>query len=54
MTNYDQIFYFIQKLSGQNSSNRAQSSMPHRTGSKPHRELIYEMVICLLFFEKLN
>ncbi|XP_052184492.1 uncharacterized protein LOC127796400 isoform X3 [Diospyros lotus] len=33
----------FQKISSQASQNKAKSSMPHRTGSKPHREIIYEM-----------
>ncbi|XP_044510473.1 uncharacterized protein LOC123228997 [Mangifera indica] len=33
----------FQKISSQASQNRAKSSMPHRTGSKPHRQIIYDM-----------
>ncbi|XP_073051570.1 uncharacterized protein [Primulina eburnea] len=33
----------FQKTSNQNSTNRVNGVMPHRTGSKPHRQLIYEM-----------
>ncbi|XP_044501877.1 uncharacterized protein LOC123222915 [Mangifera indica] len=34
----------FQKISSQASQNRVKSSMPHRTGSKPHRQIIYEML----------
>ncbi|XP_073048428.1 uncharacterized protein [Primulina eburnea] len=34
----------FQKTSNQNSNNRVNGVMPHRTGSKLHRQLIYEMV----------
>ncbi|KAG6500940.1 hypothetical protein ZIOFF_040802 [Zingiber officinale] len=33
----------FQKTSNQNSTNRVNGVMPHRTGSKPHRQLIYDM-----------
>ncbi|XP_042397109.1 uncharacterized protein LOC121987317 [Zingiber officinale] len=33
----------VKKTSNQNSTNRVNGVMPHRTGSKPHRQLIYDM-----------
>ncbi|XP_073315707.1 uncharacterized protein [Primulina huaijiensis] len=35
----------FQKIINQNSNNRVNGVMPHRTGSMPHRQLIHEMVI---------
>ncbi|KAG6510526.1 hypothetical protein ZIOFF_028550 [Zingiber officinale] len=43
--------YFLsesfQKMSKTNTQNRSLKSMPHRTGSKPFRQLAYEMVLKL-------